>query len=544
MSYLAVLLASMFCTLVLLAPLRHFSVALGLIDVPNARKVHAQVIPRIGGMAMVPAWLFVAAVWMPHSAFKTGLLGAVAVLFIFCVLDDRFDLHYSIKLLGQLLAGIFVVVVGDLHIIAWPFIPQEIVPTPLSMIFTVLVIVAVINAMNLIDGLDGLAGGIALTAFGMVAMLAIGAGDAGLVIACVAAIGSLLGFLRYNGHPAVIFMGDSGSQFLGLVTAATGLLLTQRADLSLSPLLPLLLLAIPVADTGLVFLKRLSAGQPVFHADKRHIHHRLLALGLSHMEVVLALYGFQLVIVSGLFFMADKHDAVLAVYFVGIVLALAYLSAIQQQDRLRHLVHRLRACWDTSTLIRDYHDLRRVLDMLINVVVISVLIIFICSVLAFSVAESRDVALLATLLFLLSLWRAFSMREGKASWFDKLLAYVTGTVTVYAAMQLPADYQFLSYLLFLLLIGSFLGVLLLSPVSDAHYFRLTPTDMLLVAAVAVLPAISSFNEPPLYIGRYISQLIMVFYLLEYVYERGTARRYVLSGTQSVVCAALAFTLLF
>ena len=544
MTYLSALLFSLLSTILLLTPLRRFSVALKLVDMPNARKVHQQGIPRIGGIAMVPAWLCGALFWVPDSPFKSGLLGAVAILFVFCVLDDRFELHYAMKLLGQLISAVIFVKFSGVTILALPFLSFDLLPFFLSELLTVTVIVAVINAMNLIDGLDGLAGGTAMIVFCAVAILAFQANDAGLVIVCVAAIGSLVGFLRYNGHPAQIFMGDTGSQFLGLVAVAACLYLTQQADLSLSPLFPLLLLSVPIVDTGLVFAKRLYLGHSPFRADKRHIHHRLLDLGLTHLQVVVVFYTLQLVIASGAFLLSHQHDVLLLGYFVVVTLLLTFISSIQKQALLRHCVARLRACFKSIGGTRSSTALRRSSFLILNTLVGAALLFFIAGVLLCSPVQSRDVAFLSIILFLLSIFRLFFQRHWKCYYLDKPINYIAATVVVFCALDLAVDFPSLSRSLFVVLSSGFLLMLLLNPFTGVRYFRLTPTDLLLISIVPVVSVISSFNVPPLYIGRHISELIMIFFMVEYLSVSQLLKSITFRTIQSVVFGALAISLFF
>ncbi|MBQ0719258.1 MAG: undecaprenyl/decaprenyl-phosphate alpha-N-acetylglucosaminyl 1-phosphate transferase [Gammaproteobacteria bacterium] len=544
MTYLSSLLFSLLGTIILLTPLRRFSVVLKLVDMPNARKVHAQGIPRIGGIAMVPAWLLGAIFWVPDSPFKTGLLGAVAILFVFCVLDDRYELHYAMKLLGQLVSSVIFVKFGEVSILALPFLPFDLLPVFVSELLTVIVIVAVINAMNLIDGLDGLAGGTAMIVFCVVAILAYQANDAGLVIVCISAIGSLIGFLRYNGHPAQIFMGDTGSQFLGLIAVSSSLYLTQKADLSLSPLFPLLLLSVPVVDTCLVFAKRLYLGHSPFRADKRHIHHRLLDLGLSHLQVVIVFYIFQLAIACGAFLLGHQHDALLLGYFLLVTAMLAYISSIQKQAVLRELVVRIRGYSRSSGAILSPGILRRFSFLSLNIAVAGVLLVFVAGVSIYSSIQSRDVALLCAVLFLVSAGNSLFLRHGKYYYLEKPINYIAATVVVFCAMKLPLDHPWVSRLLFLGLSSGFLLVLFLNPFTGSRYFRLTPTDLLLISAVPVVSTISILNEAPLYVGRHISELIMLFFMIEYLSESHFFRKSTLRHVQSLVFFTLSLGLFF
>lgn len=525
-------------------PLRRFSVALKLVDLPNARKVHHHGIPRIGGIAMVPAWLCAVFFWVPDSSFKTGLLGAVIILFIFCVLDDRYELHYSLKLLGQLFSSVIFVKLSGVTILALPFISFDLLPFFLSELLTVVVIIALVNAMNLIDGLDGLAGGTAMIVFCVLAIMAFQVNDIGLVIVCVAAIGSIVGFLRYNGHPAQIFMGDTGSQFLGLVAVSSCLYLTQQADLSLSPLFPLLLLSVPIVDTGLVFAKRLYLGHSPFRADKRHIHHRLLDLGLTHQYVVVVFYVMQLLIASGAFLLSRQHDVLLLGYFFLVTLFLALLSSTQHRALLRYGVARLRIYFHSINGAGSSTLLKRYSFMLLNMLVGSALLLFIASVLLYSHVESRDIAFLSIIIFLLSIFRLLFQGDLKLYYLDKPLNYIAATIVVFCAFDLTVDFPNLSRYLFGLISSGFLLMLILNPLTGSRSFKMTPTDLLLISIVPVVSIIPSFNVPPLYIGRHISELIMLFFIVEYLSVSQLFKKFTFLTIQTFVFGVLAVSLFF
>ena len=193
---------------------------------------------------------------------------------------------------------------------------------------TLIVIVGVTNAINLSDGLDGLAGGITLLSFCCVAYLAYQAEHPVIGVLAVAVAGAIFGFLRFNTYPAILFMGDAGSQLLGFLAVTLSVKLTQ-VSAPLSPLLPLLLLGFPILDTMTVMLERIREGKSPFVADKRHFHHRLIRLGLFHTEAVLVAYIIQASMVAAAFFLRFYSDwVILAFYtlFSGLILGV-FLTA-------------------------------------------------------------------------------------------------------------------------------------------------------------------------------------------------------------------------
>ena len=255
---------------------------LGMVDKPDARKVHARPIPRVGGVGITLGAVIPLMFLLPHDDLLRSFLIASTVLFVFGAWDDARELGHWFKFVGQFLAVGIVVFYGDLWVERFPFLDGAALPASVGKPFTVLAMVGVINAINHSDGLDGLAGGESLLSLIVMGFLAYMADDSlGVLISCAVA-GGVLGFLRFNTHPAVIFMGDAGSQFLGFAIGFLAVYLTQVAHPALSPALPLLLIGLPIADINAVFYLRVSGGMNWFKATRNHVHHRLLDLGFEH----------------------------------------------------------------------------------------------------------------------------------------------------------------------------------------------------------------------------------------------------------------------
>jgi UDP-GlcNAc:undecaprenyl-phosphate GlcNAc-1-phosphate transferase len=256
-------------------------------------------IPRLGGIAVCLATTAAlgAAALMPdrvgadgsESAFLAGTLAAGWIIFAAGLLDDLFNLRPASKLLAQCLAAMVAYAVGfRIEQISFAGISLQV--GVLSLALTMLWIVAVVNAFNLIDGLDGLATGIGLVALGSTFVVAWMLGNTEVAVVCAALGGALLGFLRYNFRPARIFLGDSGSQFVGFMVAVLSVHGSTKSATAVLATVPLLMLALPLMDTLLSILRRWLRGKPVFGADEHHLHHRLLAIGLTHVRAVVLLY--------------------------------------------------------------------------------------------------------------------------------------------------------------------------------------------------------------------------------------------------------------
>ncbi len=271
----------------------------GAVDHPGPRRIHRVPVPTMGGLALVAAVLGVA--WLaralPGPARQldprplVGLtLAAIPMLFLGVVDDLRGAGPWS-KLGVQACAAIVLVHFGyAVPVLSNPF-GGQIAAGAWSGPLVVLWVLVVVNAINLIDGLDGLAAGVVLIASATLWWVGHGHGDTYVMFFAAILIGASLGFLRWNFPPARVFMGDTGSHFLGLVMAAVSLLENRKGTAALTLLLPLVALGVPIVDGILAFARRLLSGRHVFHPDTGHVHHRLLRLGLPPRAALFALWG-------------------------------------------------------------------------------------------------------------------------------------------------------------------------------------------------------------------------------------------------------------
>jgi UDP-GlcNAc:undecaprenyl-phosphate/decaprenyl-phosphate GlcNAc-1-phosphate transferase len=289
---------------VLLTPLvRDTAVRHGLGQRGNtARGVHTRPIPRLGGLAIVAAFLLpLVGLALLHPAARQAfseharlsvamLLGGLAIAGL-GVFDDLKGARASQKLAVQVAVAVAMYVAGfRIDDVTNP-LGGTISLGWLGLPFTVLWITGVVNAMNLVDGLDGLAGGVAFFAVLTTLVAALWQGELFMALCSAAMAGAVLGFLRYNFNPATIFMGDTGSMFLGFVLAVTAIHAHEKTSAAVAIAVPILALGVPIADTLLAMGRRAVRGAPIFSADRGHIHHRLLDRGLSHRQAVLVLYA-------------------------------------------------------------------------------------------------------------------------------------------------------------------------------------------------------------------------------------------------------------
>jgi UDP-GlcNAc:undecaprenyl-phosphate/decaprenyl-phosphate GlcNAc-1-phosphate transferase len=290
-----VFLVALFGALFVLPELAHIAKRIGLIDHPNRRKVHTSPQPLVGGIGIVIAATFSSLALVPITGLRGYFLG-LSLLLLVGFLDDFKEVGHKQKFLAQIGATMLLIffsavslrTFGDLLGIGNLDIPGgEIV----IWCVTVFCIVGVINAINLIDGLDGLAGGVSFIAFFFFALHASFSGDVPLMLLNFALAGAVLGFLKYNWYPSVLFMGDAGSLCLGFSLGFMALALTQGSAAAMPPVAALLILAVPITDTLLIMSKRIINGSNPFLPDKFHLHHIFMRLGLSKLWTVKAILG-------------------------------------------------------------------------------------------------------------------------------------------------------------------------------------------------------------------------------------------------------------
>jgi UDP-GlcNAc:undecaprenyl-phosphate GlcNAc-1-phosphate transferase len=330
-------IVSMLCGTFLTPLVRAWAHRLGALDhALSSRKIHGRPVPRLGGIAIVLAFyapmvgllLFhtgVGEMFLAEGRHVVGLFAGGAVIALLGLYDDFRGAGAGRKFLVQFAVAGFMYWLGfRIESLANPF-GSSISLGWASLPFTMLWFVGIINALNLIDGLDGLAGGVSLVAVFTTFLISLQRGHPLMTLFSSALAGSILGFLFYNFNPASIFMGDTGSMFLGFVLAASATQTNQKSSTAVAVLIPAIALGLPIMDTLLAMGRRALRGRPLFQADKEHIHHRLLAIGLTHRQAVLVLYGFCVILAAVALVMtyANSTQAALLLLALGL---LAFLS--------------------------------------------------------------------------------------------------------------------------------------------------------------------------------------------------------------------------
>lgn len=357
-SFVLATVASALLTPVARAIAFHFNI----VSIPGGRHIHGRSIPRLGGVgifagAVIPfVGLFVSGLFKevlgPDVTWRlTGLLVGSTIMFTVGVLDDVKGVRARDKLLVQIAAAIIAWGFGfRIDAVGLPFLGDFNFGV-LSLPATVLWIVGIINAVNLIDGLDGLAAGVVFFAGVTNFVVAYLTGTTFVAVVMATLAGSVLGFLFYNFNPARIFMGDSGSYFLGFVLAVCSISgPLQKASATISIVVPIVALGVPIIDTMLAIVRRFLERRPIFSPDRGHIHHRLLDMGITHRRAVLIIYGVSIALCVGAMGIAfgrqlEVGAAILAVSavlfglirFIGYFEYLAIVGRQKQRIRSRHV---------------------------------------------------------------------------------------------------------------------------------------------------------------------------------------------------------------
>ncbi len=318
---------------------------IGLIDSPNRRKIHLSPRPLVGGLGMSLAVALTGLLFVPLFNMR-GFYAGLVLLVITGFFDDFGELNHRYKFVAQIIAAVFMMYFSKVYlhtfgnILAFGSIDFEMLAIPV----TVIGVVGVCNSINMIDGLDALAGGISLTVFSSFAFLAFLNNEPALMLLSLSICGSLLAFLIYNWHPAKLFMGDAGSLFLGFACAFMSIALTQGQKSIITPVIPLLVLAVPIVDTVTVMTKRLMKSRSPFLADKGHLHHVLLKMGYSKRQtaaiIILLSAIFSLIAITGSLLKIPEYFLFFffMAYFAAYFAASFYVKKMVK-NRARLLLH-------------------------------------------------------------------------------------------------------------------------------------------------------------------------------------------------------------
>jgi UDP-GlcNAc:undecaprenyl-phosphate GlcNAc-1-phosphate transferase len=505
-------ITSLLICMALIPPLRLLAGRFHIMDQPGERKVHQHPVPRVGGIAFAIGALASILWWGPKDSTTLSVLLGGLIILGFGVWDDRANLGYRIKLLGQLVAALAVIIIGGIRFESIPFLLDAELPMWIGIPVTVLFLVAVSNAVNLTDGLDGLAGGLSFLTLCGIAYLAYLSNDSTVLFLTVPFLGGLLGFLRYNTYPARIFMGDGGSQLLGFIMGVSAILLTDSTSGPFSPALSLFLLGLPFLDTLGVIGQRLAEGRSPFVGDRTHIHHKLLSVGFSHYEAVTVIYAIQAGMLCLAYLLRWQSDMLIVPLYLilsGIVLALFIAAGhgliptpALQSARVR-----------SDSWLSDLLSGPWLRDLPIRFLA-AVVPLFLIATVFVPAQVPQDIGYISIVLFAIVLV-GLSFLPRLAPFFVRgglylgstFLLFVSDDSWMQAVPPIPMTYH--------ILFGAMAVMVLLSMRFDRQSrFQTTPLDYLMVCLAVIFPLLPEVRTDISALGLFAAKLIVLFFSFE------------------------------
>ena len=311
---------------------------IGAIDIPkDKRRMHTDSVPLIGGLAIFLGFLVSTVLFAEIDIKIIAILSGALIMVVLGVFDDKYALGAKFKLMIQIIAAAIPVIAGvRIERIILPFLKSGGIEFGwLAYPITILWIVALTNAVNLIDGLDGLAAGVSAIASFSMFLIALMQGNYVIAVMSAALVGACCGFLPYNFSPASIFMGDTGSTFLGFVMASLSVLGLFKIHAIISFAVPFIAFGIPIFDTSFAIFRRIKEHRPIMSPDRGHLHHRLVDMGFSHKQAVLIIYAICIVLgaVAVLSFKSKLLAIVIAVLGVIGALVFRYWGRMKKEEK-------------------------------------------------------------------------------------------------------------------------------------------------------------------------------------------------------------------
>ncbi len=528
---LSTLFIALFITIAMVPLFRGMAYKLNAIDQPGERKVHTRPMARTGGLAIAVGTLVPLILWAPPDLFLRALLLASLIIVVAGFVDDLFDLNPWAKLGAQVLAALVIIFYGGIRIQSLgTLVPEDwLLPVWVSIPLTLIVIVGVTNAINLADGLDGLAGGISIIAFIVLGYLGFKINNPVVTLVAAAAVGAIFGFLRFNTYPATIFMGDAGSQLLGFLAIVLALQLTQN-NAALSPTLPLLFLGFPILDTLTVMLARIYHGRSPLSADKNHFHHKLMRLGFSHSEAVLAIYLLQVTLVLTAYLMRYCSDLMIVggylVFAAGVSLFF-FLSAHFKW----HLKHRQKGEYNLlQKRLAELDKLTLILKTIFRLLQMNFVLVLLTVIMPIEVVPSwlagTSVVMAGLLLLCLVKHKLFKFH----SILSRLAIYLTLPILIYsravnegaAEVEVWWCHSLFSEAVYFTMI---LLALLLLKFTRRSGYKSTPLDFLILGAALLVPVIAPQAEVGVNLGMVAVQMIALFFTFEVIIEESRRRNW-------------------
>ena len=291
----AALVTAMVVALITTPVVKSLAFRVGAVDVPkDNRRMHDHPIPRMGGLAIFFGFLLSVLIYVELTPELTGMLLGGVIIVVLGIFDDIYALGAKFKLMVQIAAALVAVLSGNvIEVLSNPNVFSSDLWWELGWLaypVTIIWIVAITNAVNLIDGLDGLANGVSAISAATVLVIALICSEAQVAVVMAALVGACVGFLPYNLNPAKMFMGDTGATFLGFILSTMSIQGLFKFYAVISFAVPFLILGLPIFDTAFAMIRRMAHGQSPMHADRGHVHHRLIDMGLNQKQAVATLY--------------------------------------------------------------------------------------------------------------------------------------------------------------------------------------------------------------------------------------------------------------
>lgn len=340
------LLAALVVSFLMTPVVKTFAYKVGAVDVPkDARRMHKVPIPRLGGLAIFIGFMVSVLILgnvRGNGQMQSILLGSVIIV-VLGVVDDIMALPAMLKFVVQIAAALIPALNG---VVIQAFSNPNIfsdslywVLGPLSVPFTVLWIVAITNAVNLIDGLDGLANGVSAISATTMLVIALLASEAEVAVIMAALVGACVGFMPYNLNPAKMFMGDTGATFLGYILATMSIQGLFKFYAVISFAVPFLILGLPIFDTAFAFIRRIAHGQSPMHADRGHIHHRLIDMGLNQKQAVATLYVISAMLGLSAVVLTTGGEQKAMLFFLALCIVAAVAARVGFPKEIREELH-------------------------------------------------------------------------------------------------------------------------------------------------------------------------------------------------------------
>jgi UDP-GlcNAc:undecaprenyl-phosphate GlcNAc-1-phosphate transferase len=521
---------SMLLSMLIIPSIKRLAYRFDFVDQPNSRKVHSNPMPRIGGLAIILSALVPVLIWLPIDQVVIAYLAGALLIIILALFDDKFDLPPLLKLVVQSIAAVIAILFGDLGVhhffLFWHDFTLSIYA---SLPVTVIFILTVINGVNFSDGLDGLAGGMALLSLVALTILAYWVGAADIVLISIVLVGSLLGFLLFNSHPAQVFMGEVGSQFLGYSLAVLTIYLTQAKTHIYSAFMPLLLIGLPLVDLLLVVLGRLAIKKSPFKADKSHIHHRLLEMGLDQYSSVFILYLLQCVAIGLALGFRFEGDTFVLFLFVMLTITIGGVLFLLESQNIPGLQYINRLV--DGPIKRSVHYVER-MDLAKWTrfgTVLAIVGYLLTGVIVVENVSPKESGIAAILFILLIFFQPSYTPEQPPGWFIRFIYYLSTSgilFYVYSSSPFVVSHKLGIDAFFIML-----SLLIIFSIQFSNDNRLTPRpiDFLVITIVLILPAISNEMHSEQVYWMVSIHLLVLFYgieLLLLTYQGSTKMRYI------------------